>query len=479
MTDRDREQQLLEAEHSVELHSSELRKELRLGDLVFSQMAYIIGMQWIGTAGKLGSAHIMYWIPAVLLFYIPSGMVVVHLNQEMPLEGGLYQWAKLRFGDLAGFLTALNIWATLVLILASAVSQITDNLAYAAGPSGAWMVENKLITSAVGAALMGGLMLVAMRGLAMAKWFHNAGGFVVLVGLAGMLLFALPRWLHGGAAVAPAALTFPAVSLLNLNILGKMGFGAFCGFDGCAIFSGEVRDPRVARTIRRSVWLSAPLIALFYILGTACALAFSRPADIDLLAPTTQALSRGAQATSVAFLVAPFVAALMICNLIGSSSIYNNALIRLPMVAGWDHLLPQWFSRLHPRFKTPVGSILCIGATAFGLTVLGNVGTGAQESFQLLNSAGLICWALTYLVMFAIPLAAPGEKPRWGLRVAAASGFAMSLLYVILSIFPIVDVANAAAFTAKVVGVVGGINAVGAWYFWRANKRREALAAAA
>jgi len=74
---------------------------------------------------------------------------------------------------------------------------------------------------------MGGLMLVAVRGLAIAKWIHNAGGFVLLIVLAGMTLFALPRWFGGGAAVAPVALSFPAVSLLNLNLLGKMGFGAF------------------------------------------------------------------------------------------------------------------------------------------------------------------------------------------------------------------------------------------------------------
>src|SRR6202035_6100414 len=97
-----------------------------------------------------GSSHVMYWIPAVLLFYIPSGIVVVHLNREMPLEGGLYQWAKLRFGDMAGFLVALNLWATVVLILASSVSQIADNLAYAAGPSGAWIAENKSVTLSAG-----------------------------------------------------------------------------------------------------------------------------------------------------------------------------------------------------------------------------------------------------------------------------------------------------------------------------------------
>jgi amino acid transporter len=471
----DPELQFLEAEHQVELHSAELKKELRLGDLVFSQLLYIVGLQWIGTAGKLGSPHLMYWIPAVLLFYIPSAIVVVHLNREMPLEGGLYQWAKLRYGDMAGFLVALNLWATMILILASNASALTDNLAYAAGPSGAWIAENKSITMATGALLMGALMLVAVRGLSIAKWIHNAGGFVLLIVLAGMMWFALPRWLHGGAAVAPVAFTFPAVSLLNLNLLGKMGFGAFCGFDGSAIFSGELRDPHVARTIRRSVWLAAPLIALFYILGTACVLVFTPTADIDLISPTTQAISRGAQATPLAGLVTPLMAGLMSCNIIGLSSIYFNAVIRLPMVAGWDHLLPAGISRLHPRFKTPVGSIASIGIAAVGLTVLGNLGTGAQESFQLLNNSGLICWALTYLVMFSIPLVARGEKPAWSVRAAAAAGLAMTFLYAILSIFPIIDVKNAASFTAKVIGLIIGINALGAWYFYRVSKRRQAF----
>jgi amino acid transporter len=472
MPGSDREQQFLEAEHLVEVHSAELPKQLRLGDLVLSQILYITGLQWIGTAGKLGSAHIMYWIPAVVLFYVPSGIVVVHLSQEMPLEGGIYQWAKLRFGDMAGFLVALNLWATMVLFLASSVSLLTDNLGYAAGHSGAWMVENKPVTVAVGALMIGGLVWLAARGLAFAKWVHNAGGLLVFLVLAGMAWFALPRWFEGGAAAAPLAITFPAVSLLNLNLLGKMGFGAFCGFDGSAIFSGEVRDPRIARTIRHSVWLSAPLITLFYILGTACVLAFSHPAEIDLISPAMQAFSRGAQAAGVAFFVGPFVAALISGQVIANSSVYCNAAIRLPMVAGWDHLLPAWLSRLHPRFKTPVGSVLCFGAATFAFTVLGNLGVGSQETFQLLNNSSIICWALTYLVMFAIPLAARGEKPPLAVRVAALSGFSMTLLYVVLAIFPVVDVPNPASFAAKVGGAVAAVNALGVWHFRRARRRR-------
>lgn len=479
MPDIEGEQRFLKSEHLVELHSAELKKELRIGDLVFSQVLYIAGLQWMGTAGKLGSVHLMYWIPAVLLFYIPSGIVVVHLNEEMPLEGGLYQWAKLRFGDLAGFLVALNLWATAVMILSSVISTLTDNIGYAAGPSGAWMVENKAITLTAGALLMGSLMFVAVRGLSIAKWLHNVGGFVIVIILVLMVWLAFPHWLHSSSVVTPVSFAIPAVSLMNLNLLGKMGFGAFCGFDGCAIFSGEMHDPQVARTFRRSVWLSAPLIALFYIVGTACVITFTRPGDIDLISAPTQMLARGAQATALAHFIVPAAAVLLIFNVVGGASIYYNAVIRLPMVTGWDRLLPGWFSRLHPRFKTPVGSIVCIGLATFGLTIAGNLGVGAQEAFQTLNNMGIICWALAYLVMFAIPLAAPGEKPRWGVRVAAVSGFLMTLLYLILSIFPIVDVKNDASFAAKVGGIVIAINAAGAWYFWRANKRREELATAA
>jgi len=66
--------------------------------------------------------------------------------------------------------------------------------------------------------------------------------------------------------------------------------------------------------------------------------------------------------------------------------------------------------------------------------------------------------------MFAIPLVARDEKPPWSLRIAAASGFSMTLLYVVLLVFRLINVKNAASFTAKVSGAVAGLNAAVAWY---------------
>src|SRR5580704_15710659 len=104
------ESQFLAGELNVELHSAELKKELSLPNLVFTQVLAILGLSWIGSAGKLGSAHVFFWMVGIIFFYVPSAMVVIHLNNEMPLEGGLYQWAKLRFSEMTGFLVAFNIW---------------------------------------------------------------------------------------------------------------------------------------------------------------------------------------------------------------------------------------------------------------------------------------------------------------------------------------------------------------------------------
>jgi amino acid transporter len=123
------------------------------------------------------------------------------------------------------------------------------------------------------------------------------------------------------------------------------------------------------------------------------------------------------------------------------------------MVAGWDGLLPKWFTRLHPRYLTPVNSILFVGALTLAFTLAGQIGVGLQEAFQILENAGGIFYAFAYIVMFSIPLFAArrlSEPPKLWLQGAAVAGLATSILYSVLSIFPIIDVADWRVFTAKV-----------------------------
>ena len=83
----------------------------------------------------------------------------------------------------------------------------------------------------------------------------------------------------------------PVVSVMSLNLLGKMGFGALGGFEYVAIHAGECRNP--VRTIGRSVLIAAPVIAVMFILGTSSVLALIPHDQIDLIAPIPQVLSAG------------------------------------------------------------------------------------------------------------------------------------------------------------------------------------------
>src|SRR5215472_16503009 len=48
------------AEREVEQQSAALKKPLGLSDLVLTQILFIVGSSWVGTAAKLGQAHLFF-----------------------------------------------------------------------------------------------------------------------------------------------------------------------------------------------------------------------------------------------------------------------------------------------------------------------------------------------------------------------------------------------------------------------------------
>jgi amino acid transporter len=465
--------ELLAAEERVEERSRVFKKELGLRDLVLTQILYIVGLSWVGAAAKLSTAHIVFWLLAIILFYLPSAAVVIYLNRLMPLEGGLYQWAKLGLSDFVGFMVAWNLWLYVIVLNSEIGLQLATNLSYALGPKAAWLAGSKWFIAVSGCAIIGLMTLVSTRGLGVGKWIHNAGGLIILIVFA--LLIALPLLNLARGTISeyhPLSVTMPALSLLNLNILGKMGFGALGGFEYVGILAGECRDP--VRSINRSVLIAAPIIAVMFILGTSSVLAFVRPDNVDLLGPIPQVLSLGFSTFGfVARVVSVVILALLAIRLAQASISFTGS-TRLPMVAGWDRLLPKWFTRLHPKHKTPVNSIIFVGIMTFVFGLMSIIGVGQQEAYQLLQNASGIFYALTYLVMFSIPLIGLSgiRAPLW-LKVVSASGLLMTLLYVTLSVFPIINVESWFAFASKIIAVILVANIIGTGIFLFARRRRE------
>ena len=465
---------LLQAEAEVKVHSSALRKELGLWDIVLAQLLIIIVADYMGTAVKAGSSHVVFWILAIATFFVPQALVVMHLNRRLPIEGGLYEWARLAFGDRVGFIVAWNLWLYALIYVGIGGLLTVSFLPYVI-PAAAWITASKATTIAACVMMIAVTMAVAGLGLGIGKWINNVGAAVFLITIAALIVIPFVNvWRGTLYEYHPLRLVAPPLTLFSLSVFTKMMFGALTGFEYIAVFAGECRDPE--RHLPRSVWLAAPIIALIYILATSAILAFVPPSAEDVVAPIPQALSRGFHALGGDTIVMPLAVLFLLIYYLATFCAFFTASTRLPMVAGWDHLLPEWFSRLHPRYKTPVNSVLFLGAATLVVAIASLIGAGHEESFELLLTWSFTFYGIAYLALFAIPVLARKERglrASLGVRVAAISGFLVTLLFVVLSVFPIISVGSAGHYSLKIAGVVLGANVLG-YIIYRANPRESA-----
>ena len=453
-----------------------LRKELGLWDLVLAQVLCVVGSSWVGVAAKLGRAHVVFWLAAMLTFYVPLAAVVIYLNRLMPLEGGLYQWAKQGFGEMAGFLIAWNLWAYAVVVVGAIIFVVPTDLGYMLGPSWGWLAANRWATLALTGSVMAGITAVAVRGLDIGKWLHNAGSVMIL--LAYVILLGLPVWALLRGAIThfePLPWEWPKADWFSLAIFGQMTVGALSGFEYVAILAGECRG--AARTIGQSVAISAPVIAVMFILGTSTVLTFIGGQPINVIGPIPQTFRAAFGTTGAAGFAAQFGIFLLLARAVAGASLIFTGLTRLPMATGWDNLVPRWFARLDERRRTPVNSIYFVAALVMGLILLSLLGVREQEASQLLTLASIVHYAIAYVALFALPLfgraALRRQLPGW-LKVAAGAGMVSSLVALLISVYPVVDVVSRLAFAGKICAVVVVSNMAGV-LIYRLGQARNTL----
>ncbi len=462
-----------------------LHRALGLSDLVLAQILCVVGSSWVGVAGGLGPAQSLTWVAAMLAFYVPMAASVICLNRAMPLEGGLYVWAREAFGDLGGFLTAWNLWVYGIAVIAAILYAMPTEISYLIGPRAAWLPENRLVALAIVTVMLAAIMFAALRGLELGKWIHNVGGIAILLVFAGLILLPLVAYArHQPIHYSPFTIATPPHDLRMLALFGQMLFGALCGLEYIAILAGESRDP--ARSIGRSVVLSSPVICAMFILGTASIVALVPRARIDFIAPIPQVMRLTLGASGIGNIAAILAILLLQLRLLGNTSYIFTGVTRLPMTAGWNHLVPAWFTRLHPRRLTPTNSIVCTTAIAFALVFLATSGVHAQEAYQLLSNACLTHYEVAYLAMFAIPLVGAADLrrslPTW-LKWTSAVGFLATLFSLLISAYPFVSVVNARTYAIKILSTILLSNLVAvSFYFLRtrtAQKEKAALSRAA
>ncbi len=462
----------------MEIGKHGLKRELKLWDLVPMQIVVIVWLGWAGFAAKQGRTQVVLWLLAIVFFYLPLAAVVMKLSRSMPVEGGVYQWVKEGISPFAGYMAAWNFCIYGISTFAAVGELLANNIAYGAGKSGSWMLNSRPV--ALGITVLACLIafLFNVRGLHLAKWWSNIGSLLTVATFL-VLALLLVRALSAGlpSVRASLSLAWPAASIVTLNVFTKMAIAALSGFDGASIFSEECRKPE--NDVARSVVIAAPLIALMYILSTGAVLAYVQPSNVDLAAAVPQAMQAGFGFTGWGGALTKMAALGFSVSYFASMVVYVGMIARLPMVAGWDGLLPGWWSALNPRYRTPVKAI---GAVCVGMLVLGALnlwGAGNQEAVQAIIGAAFGSYCLTYMLLFSVILFAfrgTEKHPSLALRLAAFAAFSVSLCGLIFEIVPLAEVANPVMFAVKVAGAICATNALGAYLYWRGTRRRLNLA---
>jgi amino acid transporter len=416
-----------------------LRKELGLRDLVLFNLAALISTRWISVAAHVGPGTVSLWLLAAVLFLIPCAFVVAELSSRFPEEGGLYIWTREAFGDWHGFACGWFYYLNNLFWIPGVLISLVGMTSYAFSEKLGGLAENPYYVLPCALALLAVIIAANYVGLKVAKWVDNFGGISVYV-ISGILLFA------GVAALSKAGSAtrfyfLPHWDVDKLNFWSQMAMG-MTGLELSPILSGEIRNAR--RNIMRATWISAALVVFFYVASTAAILIFLRPDQVSPVIGLAQASRQAALVLGWRW-VPLAIAISILLSAGGQLGTYVGACARLPFVLGIGNMLPPAFARLHPKYGTPVFSILFLGAGSAALLVISQLGETFRGAYQFTVDLTVVSLFVPFLYIFAAAW-------KFGQRLPAICGFLVSCLAIAFSFLPTPDIRSVFWFESKLVG---------------------------
>jgi glutamate:GABA antiporter len=465
---------------------SQLCREMGFWDVLLFNIATVLGPRWIAAAAHNGTSSISLWVFAAVLFFVPMAMVINELSSRFPEEGGLYVWSKEAFGDFHGFVAGWTYWIYTIfyfpgLLLASAAMS-----AYVLGGKGAELAQSRTFLLVGSLALLAVAVLLNIIGLNIGKWLQNAGGISTYLPLLILVAIGSVIWLkHGSVTTYTWSSMLPSWNWGTVNFWSQIAF-AFTGLELVSAMSGEIREPR--KTLPRALIVAAALIAAMYIIGTFSLLAIVPASDVDPKSGVFHAITVGSNALKIGF-VGVLAAMLVTVGNAGGVGSTVAGIARVPFVVGIDRYLPKALGKIHPKWRTPYVSIIVQAVASALVLLLSQINETTRGAYQVVIDITIILYFIPFLYMFAaaVKLASrpdrlinthavliPGGKA--GVWIASGLASGVTLLSIIVSVFPPGDSSNRLLFVIKVVGTTLVAVAFGLILYYRGSleKRRKA-----
>jgi amino acid transporter len=463
-----------------------LVRALKLCDLILFNLVAVLGLRHLGTTARFGPGSLVMWLIAAVFFFIPQGLAVIELSSRFPKEGGIYFWTKRALGEGHGFLCGWCYWINNVLYYPNLLISAAVIATFIFGESGSGLNDSWMYVLPVTLGSLWIATLINIVGLGTGKWLQNAGGVGTYI--PGLILILLGVY---GVMTAPpanelsvATLTPDLNNLPALNLLASIAF-AFAGLELASTMADEVENPR--RNLPRSIFISAPFIAVVYIIGTTAVLWRLPNKDVNVVSGFLQAIKAGADNVSPTLVwVAPLCAALYTIGNLGSVGAWLIGPARVAFVIGLDRYFPKAFGAVHPRWHTPYVAILVQAglATIFLLLSVLGKGTNVEDVYLILLDTQILIYFIPYLYLFIVflihrrrsenasevVLAPGGSIGGW---LTGLSGMIVTLFAMIIATIPPPDMRDSLLFRVKVIGGALGFILFGGLIYWRARFKEK------
>ena len=299
---------------------------------------------------------ILVWIAGGLVSLL-GALSVAELGAAMPKAGGQYVYLTEAYGPVWGYLYG---WASGVVINPASIAAIAVGFATYCGffvPLAGAGIKAVAVASIVA------LTALNCLGVRLGAITQNV---LTLIKMALLVVLIVAGFVLPGGSVANLSPLWPPTPVGSLIApFGVAMVAALWAYDGwieITYVGSEVKDPE--RTLPRSIVLSTLIGMALYCLVTASFAYVLSPAR---MAASSLVASDAAQVTMGRAGAALVAVAIMTATLGSNNGIVLTA-ARVPYAMARDGVLPRWLAGVHPRFLTPVPSLVVQGIISIALT---------------------------------------------------------------------------------------------------------------
>ncbi len=355
----------------MEQKKSEFNKVLNAWDVLVIAFGAMIGWGWVVSTGGwiekggvLGAA-IGFVIGGIMIFFV--GMTYAELTAAMPQCGGEHVFSYKAMGSTGSFICTWMIilgYVSVACFEACAFPTIITYLwpgflkGYLYTVAGFDIYASWLIVAIVVAFL---IMMINIIGAKTAAILQTV--LTCIIGGAGILLI-IASVINGTVDNLNGQMFVSSSAGLNVKaIIGVAALSPFylIGFDVIPQAAEEINVP--AKKIGSILILSVVLAVVFYALVIVAVGLVMSPQAIAASEQATGLVT--ADAMAAAFNTKIMAKVIIVGGMCGIITSWNSFLLggsRAMYSMAESYMIPKFFAKLHPKHKTPINSLILIGA---------------------------------------------------------------------------------------------------------------------